>query len=317
MILHVILMALAPIFFVMALGFGAGRTRTIDNHHVGELNAVVMDFALPASLFVATASAPRSEMLEQGPLFAVLAVAMLAPYLLWYFYQRRFAKMPSGEAALEALTVAMPNYAAAGLPIASAVLGPNETVPVAIAIAAGAILPSPLTLLVLELSRGKNKAAPENSAVLVARALWRTLTKPIELAPVTGILSSLSGLKLGDVIGDALQAIGQASGGIALFLTGLILSAQPFRLEGKVLGAAGTANVARPLLVAAIVSVFPVPSQIAKVSILLAAMPLGFFGILFAANYKLGSAEVGSMVIASTVLSILTLRITIAMLFPQ
>ena len=80
MILHVILMALAPIFFVMALGFGAGRTRTIDNHHVGELNAVVMDFALPASLFVGTASAPRSVMMAQGGLFAILSFAMLLRY---------------------------------------------------------------------------------------------------------------------------------------------------------------------------------------------------------------------------------------------
>jgi malonate transporter and related proteins len=61
---HVILMALAPIFFVMALGFFAGRMRAINNHHVDELNALVMNFALPASLFVATASAPRSEMVR-------------------------------------------------------------------------------------------------------------------------------------------------------------------------------------------------------------------------------------------------------------
>ena len=77
--LHVIFMALAPIFFVMVLGFVAGRMRTIDNHHVGELNALVMDFALPASLFVATASAPRGEMIAQGSLFAILGAVMLGP----------------------------------------------------------------------------------------------------------------------------------------------------------------------------------------------------------------------------------------------
>ena len=53
---HVIFTALAPMFFVMVLGYVAGRMRTIDNHYVDEINALVMDFALPASLFVATAS---------------------------------------------------------------------------------------------------------------------------------------------------------------------------------------------------------------------------------------------------------------------
>jgi malonate transporter len=111
--------------------------------------------------------------------------------------------------------------------------------------------------------------------------------------------------------------IGQAAAGVALFLTGLILSAQPFRLDWKVVGATGAADVIRPLLAAAIVHVLPVPSEIAKVSILLAAVPSGFFGILFAENYRVRSPEVGSMVIASTLFSIVTLSITISVLFPQ
>ena len=55
-----ILLALAPIFFVMALGYGAGRLRVVDNHQIDSLNALVMDFALPASLFLATAIAMLS-----------------------------------------------------------------------------------------------------------------------------------------------------------------------------------------------------------------------------------------------------------------
>jgi malonate transporter len=52
----VLLDALAPIFAVLGLGYLAGWIREIDNHHVKELNALVTDFALPAALFVATAS---------------------------------------------------------------------------------------------------------------------------------------------------------------------------------------------------------------------------------------------------------------------
>jgi len=315
--LHVILNALGPIFFVMALGYFAGRRRTIDNHHVGELNALVMDFALPASLFVATASATREQMLAQGLLFAILGVVMLVPYALWYVYQRRFSTVSRSEAAVQALTVALPNYAAAGLPIVAAILGPKETVPVAVAIAAGSILPSPLTILLLELSGGNGQANAEALSVRIRHALWRSLTKPIVLAPALGILLSLAGLKLGTVIGASLQLIGQAAGGVALFLTGLILSAQPFRLNRKVVGATFVANVIQPLLVVAIISVIPVAAGIAKISILLAALPSGFFGILFGVNYRVASTEAGSIVIASTVFSMVTLAVTIAILFPQ
>jgi malonate transporter and related proteins len=314
---HVILMALAPIFFVMVLGFVAGRMRAVDNHHVEEINALVMNFALPASLFVATTSAPRAEMMRQGPLFVILGVVMLLVYLLWYLFQRHVSTTSKAEASLQALTVAFPNLAGVGLPIASAILGPTKTVPVAVALAAGSILVSPITLLLLELSGGKEQTDAETSTLRVRRALRHALTKPVVLAAVLGILLSLSGLRLGAVAEASLMLIGQAAAGVALFLTGLILSAQSFRLDWKVVGATGAADVIRPLLTAAIVYGFPVPSEIARVSVLLAAAPSGFFGILFAESYRARSLEVGSMVIASTVFSIVTLAITISVLFPQ
>ena len=62
---QVIVTALAPIFFVMALGFVAGRMRTIDNHHVGEINALII---CPAGFSVCgDRSAKRAEMMAQGP----------------------------------------------------------------------------------------------------------------------------------------------------------------------------------------------------------------------------------------------------------
>jgi len=80
-----ILGSIVPVFLVMALGYLAGWTRDIDNHHVAELNALVMDFALPASLFVAMVQTPRSLLLEQGQLMIVLAVSMLVIYGLHFW----------------------------------------------------------------------------------------------------------------------------------------------------------------------------------------------------------------------------------------
>ena len=48
--IDILLDARVPIFAVMGLGYFAGWIRDVDNRHVSELNAPVMDFAL-ASLF--------------------------------------------------------------------------------------------------------------------------------------------------------------------------------------------------------------------------------------------------------------------------
>ena len=314
---NTILLALAPVFFVLLLGYGAGKLRFVDNHHVDGFNALVMSFALPASLFVATASAPRSEMLAEAPLFAILGGVMLVVYLGWYFFVLSYSKVSKADASLEALTIAFPNMAGVALPIASQLLGPTGTVQVAVAIAAGSIIVSPLTLMLVELGVNTDAGATTLSSARIMSALRRALTKPVVLAPLLGILFSISGLSLNKVAEASLLLIGHAAAGVALFLTGLILSAQSFRSDWKIRTATVVSNIVRPLLTAAVVFILPVSAETARAAILLAAVPSGFFGILFAVNYRLDSRTMGSMVIASTVLSIVTIAITIAMLFPQ
>src|SRR5436190_1267375 len=71
--ISVLTLALAPTFFVMLLGYTAGRAGIVNNMHVAELNTVVMGYALPASLLVATASTPRSALIAQWPVLVSLA----------------------------------------------------------------------------------------------------------------------------------------------------------------------------------------------------------------------------------------------------
>jgi malonate transporter and related proteins len=315
--IHAIVLALAPVFFVMVLGYAAGRFRIVDNRQVDGLNALVMSFALPASLFAATASASRSDTLGQAPLFVVLGGVMIVLYAIWYALMRTAFATSRADASLQALTIAFPNLAGVGLPILSAVLGPAGTIPIAVALAAGSILISPLTLFLVEMSRPRDGDRSEGATVRIVGVLRRALTKPVVLAPALGIAVSLLELKPGDIVEACLEQIGNAAAGVALFLTGLILSAQSFELDWKVVGATVMADIVRPLLTAAVAFLLPVPPEIAKTAVLISAVPSGFFGILFAVNYRLDTAAIGSMIIASTIASIATMAIAIAVLFPS
>jgi len=312
-----ILLALAPVFFVLALGYAAGKRRIVDPHQVDGLNALVMSFALPASLFVATASASRAEMIEQAPLFAIFGVVMLVIWLSAYLFRRTVLKASRANASLQALTIAYPNLAGVGLPIVAQVLGPGGTVPIAVALAAGSILVTPLSLILVDVDSAKASGAPGTSGSRVAKSFRRALTRPVVVAPALGIVFSLMNLNPGSVVEACLLLIGHAAAGVALFLTGLILSAQAFRLDRRVVISTAMADIVRPLLTAAIVFSLPIAADMAKTAILLGAMPSGFFGILFAVNYRLDSTTPGSMVLASTVFSVVTMAITIAVLFPH
>ena len=310
MMIHVLLNALVPIFAVMALGYFAGWIRDVDNHHVAELNALVMDFALPASLFVATASTSGAVLSEQWPLLVVFTVSMLALYALSYWMQRHLFGLERGEAAVQAITIALPNYAAAGLPLIAAVLGPAGTIYVALSIATGSIVLSPLTLATLETNKasagGKNSAAP-------LQAIGRSLLKPIVLGPVLGIAFSLVGIPLPGAVHRSFQLIGESAGGVGLFLTGLILSAQRIELSTNMLSGTFLKNIVHPLLAAGLILALAMDRDTARAVLLLCALPSGFFGILFGLRYGLESHVAGSTLIASSLASAATVAVALVL----
>ena len=307
--LPIILNALVPIFFVLLLGFLAGKFKRIDNKRVAELNTLVMEYALPASLFAATWRTPRQALIGQWPMVIVLGLGMVIIYVITYVLQRRVFKLGTQEAAVQTLTTALPNYASAGLPLISAVFGPSQIILVAVSIACGSIIVSPPTLMLLEAGRPGNTAGFSSGGIL--RATWAAVTKPIVAAPIIGVILSFLGLALPPLLAGSLDLIGRTAGGVALFLTGMILSSQPFRLDGNVIVSTFLKNIVHPLVAFAIVKALPMPPDVARAAILLSAVPSGFFGILFGLRYGIQSQEAGSTLIASSVSSALTLAAAI------
>jgi malonate transporter len=255
-------------------------------------------------------------MIEQVPLFLVLGITMSLLYAAWYLAARRLFKVSRPDASIQALTVGFPNLAGVGLPILTSVAGQAGAVPVAVALATGSVLISPVTLIMAEMDAARSRGE-EMAARQMLTAVGRAITKPVVLAPVFGILFSVSDLSLNALAHACLALIGSSAAGVALFLTGAILSAQSFRLNWKIAAATVAADVVRPLAAVAITHVFPIAPDTARTAILLAAVPSGFFGILFAVNYRLDSAAVGSMVISSTGFSVATMAVAIAVLFPH
>jgi malonate transporter and related proteins len=303
--LHMILGSIVPVFLVMALGYLAGWTRDIDNHHVAELNALVMDFALPASLFVAMVQTPRSLLLEQGQLMIVLAVSMLVIYGLHFWLQTSLLKLDSRQASVESLTTGLPNLASAGLPLISSVFAAANTVSVGISIAVGLMVMSPLTLVILEAG---NKTAKDIPVLRrITRAIGKSILKPVVISPIIGMVLALCGVEVPRLLDTSLTLIGVSAGGVALFLTGLILSSQPFKLNRNVASGTLLKNVFHPLLAAALVGVLAVSPMIGREAIILSAVPSGFFGILFGLRYGVVSQDAGSTLIASTILSAATI----------
>src|SRR5262249_30708370 len=158
--------------------------------------------------------------------------------------------------------------------------------------ATGSIVMSPLTLAVLEANKAPEGSRRDAGALL--KAVGRSLRKPIVIAPLGGVAFSLIGISLPEAVGRSFQLIGQTAGGVALFLTGLVLSTQRIRLNPNVLSGTLLRNFLHPVLASGLVLLIPVDRDTARAVILLCALPSGFFGVLFGLRYGLESHVAGS-----------------------
>ncbi|MDE6836544.1 MAG: AEC family transporter, partial [Muribaculaceae bacterium] len=71
---HVILYAIVPIIVVMLAGFIAGKKGAFTGEDSKKFNKVVLDFALPAALFVSIVQASREDLAKDIKLTIVSAV---------------------------------------------------------------------------------------------------------------------------------------------------------------------------------------------------------------------------------------------------
>jgi hypothetical protein len=173
---------------------------------------------------------------------------MLVIFGITFVLNHYVFRLSPGENAVQSLSVGFPNFPAVGLPLLGSLMGPESAVSVAVSLAAGSIFISPLTLAVLE-ARGK---ATGSSPDLVVNALFRSVSKPVVIAPVAGLVVVSLGIHLNGVVSHALNLIGATTAGLACFVTGLVLSAQPLRLNANVGVCVFLKNIGFPLVAYAI-----------------------------------------------------------------
>jgi malonate transporter and related proteins len=292
--------ALVPIFAGLLLGYIAGLNRAMDNENVKTLITFVMSFAIPCSLFLAVAGTPREALREQAAAALVLAIVYVVLYAVSFLWGRSWEHLPPADNSVLALTLGFPNSAAVGLPLLASVFGPRSTVTVATSIAVGSITISPLTLAILEASRSGRGLAFKSMAL----SLIRSCKKAIVWAPLLGLAFSVAGLNLPSFMNRSLAVMASAANGSALVLTGLVVSAQKFKLGGNVFIAVLLKNAIQPALALGFALLIHLSLEQTRYVTLIGAIPCGFFGVVFGKDFDSNPNLASSGLIASYVIGV-------------
>jgi malonate transporter and related proteins len=295
--IRLLLDALIPIFIGLLMGYIAGRRGVMDNLNVRNLIVLVMDFAIPCALFSTISSTSWLVLREQAESAVMIAVVFAALYAASYFWATKSLKMSISDASVLALTVGFPNSAAVALPLMTTAYGPSSRVTAALSIAVGAVTVTPLTLALLETDKRADGKGVSLQAI--ARRFLRAFTRPVVWAPALALVSAYFGLHLPSYADKSVAILGAAASGSALILTGLVVSSQRFRFDGKVAGATAAIVLIQPLFALCITELFHMSHAAIRDITLISAIPGGFFGTVFGKSFDATPELSSSALIAS------------------
>jgi malonate transporter and related proteins len=304
-----ILTIIVPIFFVLLLGYAAGRAKEFGSDQVAGINELVLDFALPASLFVGTVSTPREQLLQQGPFVLALLVGIVGLYVIVLLLGRQLFRHAMGLAALQAITVCF----SAGPYFGPAVLTPVYGASSAVAISMIAIILNivivPMTLILIEVSRGTEGSEVKSIASLVGPALANAVKTPFVWAPLLAVALVLVGVRVPHLVDSALSLIGQATGGVALFVAGLMIAAHKVTFNLEVVVNTVLKMLVQPAVFFLLALAFGVKPPFLYEGLLLTALPSGPMGILLATRNKMYESDASSALAITSIAMLITLPI--------
>ena len=305
-----ILTIIAPVFLLIMLGYGLGRTRLFPEGSSAILIAFVWYIAIPALLFrsIAPRDLPHADELVlvagyYSSLYVLYALAVLVAKYLF--------RLTMAEQGIFALSACFANGGFIGIPILEGAYGAEGVRLLLLLLSFHSLTLLPVTTIIVE--RAKNNT--EGPGILV-RTFMSIRQNPIIIALITGLTWSALSLPFPMWL-DRLTALPAAAAApVGLFAAGLALSR--VEIAGDIMQAA-LATVIKLLLLPALVFVvcqFVIglsPVWVGSAT-LMAALPSGMVAYSFATQHGVGSRRAATTVLISTAASAVTLSLTLVAL---
>ena len=302
---HIILYAIVPIIVVMLAGYISGKKGIFNGADSKKFNKVVLDYALPAALFVSIVQASREDLAKDLKLTLVSLIGIMGCFMLVYFVFRFcFKKNTGADAAISALISGSPTIGFLGFAVLEPIFGTTPAVALVVAIVGIVVnavgIPVGLSLLNASLAKQNPNAKKESAWKPVLHAL----EQPVAWAPILAVILVLCGLKWPVWLSPSFDLIAKANASMAVFSAGITLSAIKISINWQVILGSIMKMIMMPLVVLVLGLLFHMDAFNLKMLVVAAALPPAFSGIIIADEYDTYVATGTSSLTLSVILFI-------------
>jgi hypothetical protein len=298
---HIILYAIVPIFVIMALGYYSGKVGAFSADNARTLNKLVLNYALPAALFVSIIKASRHMLSADIKLTIVALVVLVSCFLLVYAIYRYLYKTTKSEAAISALISGSPTIGFLGFAVLQPIFGSAPNVGLVIAIVAIMVNAVGIPLGLSLLKAGQASVGSEEKSSIWS-SIFDALEQPVAWAPILAVVLVLCDVHWPAWLDPSFTLIAGANASVAVFAAGITLSSVRITVNSQVIMGSVLKLIIMPLALLVVGLLCHMEPTNLKMLVLCGALPPAFSGIIIASRYNTYVAIGTSSLALSTLL---------------
>lgn len=285
--LNIMLTDLVPIFVIMILGYVSGKKGEFNAQNARSLNTFVLNYALPAALFVSIVKADRQMLFSDIRLSLVSLGVIVGCYFISYFSIYKFFKRTKAESSIAGLVGGAPTIGYLGFAVLEPIYGTNATVGLVVAVVAIVVnaITIPIALYLLNPSQ-QGAASTANPASHPASALFNALKEPVCWSPILAVLIVLTGFRFPSDLDPIFNLIANTNAGVAVFAAGITLSTNKFEFNAEVIYNSFMKLIFMPAAMLAIGLLVGMHGEKLQMLVLCGALPPVFSGIIIGSRFQ-------------------------------
>ncbi len=284
--LHVILYAIVPIIVVMLAGYISGKAGIFNGDDAKKFNKVVLDYALPAALFVSIVQADREMLAADIKLSLISLVGIMACFMAVYYVFRLFKSNSGADAAVSALISGSPTIGFLGFAVLEPIFGTTPAVALVVAIVGIVVnavgIPVGLSLMNASLEKQNPGSTKKESAWV---PVLHALAQPVAWAPILAVVWVVVGIPWPKYLSPSFDLIKGANASLAVFSAGITLSAVKININFQAVLGSVMKMVMMPAVILIMGLIFHMDPLNLKMLVVAAALPPAFSGIIIADEY--------------------------------
>ncbi|ENT2949214.1 AEC family transporter [Klebsiella aerogenes] len=305
-----ILGAILPVIITVLIGYISGKRKDFNWQQAGDINKIVMLYALPLSIFSNMVMTPRHIVMSMGPVAIAIILALILSFLIPLAIARYICKRSLALSTLQALAIGSPAVPFIGTSVLAFLFGTVSASLITVSSITQNVFQLPLVMILMSIATGD-----KSQNISFATRVINAIKQPVVWSPVVALILVLMDIHIPETVSMSLGLLGKASGGLALFAAGIVLYTRSIVITSATIITVIARNILVPGACYLILLKMGFSMEQIKQVVLTMAIPVGSIAIIIAMQYKSGEQEMASTMALSIITSIITMGAFIFLTF--